>query len=731
MSDANGREFRPIPNPYIVGNPIEDGRMFFGREDDFAYLKQKFTGGTQSCMIVLCGTRRSGKTSILFQIRQGRLGRDYVPVLIDMQSVPARGDADFAGRLAAEILDATGLADAPFAERFCAEAAPDASALRGLLSAVAKQLGERKLVLMFDEYELFETGIEKGQFTTAVLDMLGGCLDTGVFVLFTGSDKLEERDARTWAPCLGRSLHRRISFLSRGDARRLVEEPLRSTVRHGPGVPEAIYELTAGQPFYTQVLCQSLVDHLNERESRETGAEDLEHVVQEIIENPLPHMIFTWSSLTALEKVTLSVIAELSKEEALPVRAEDVLEFLDRERIGVTLEPNLLHEALERLFIQDLLAKDEAGESYTFKMGLWRRWLSRMHSIWQVLDEVRDEDGALGEGIVPVRPRRRWLWAALLVPLVAMAFLGLRGLLWPEPPPSTPGGPVAAPDSSWLRVTTTPAGADVYLGGRLLGRTPLDSLRVRAGTAWLEIARDGYVGHGDSIRLAVDEAETLHVDLVDRTGSLAIVSEPPGARILLDGRDTGEVTPHAFAGLSVNVPHDVRLSLPAQREGVYGDLRVPADSTLTIRHAFRAVTHPLTIVSEPAGAEALLDGRPVGTTPQSLAAVSQGRHTLLLRRDGYHPRQRTVDVPAPGNLVRETLELLPPGTLVIRVQPYADIYVDGELKESGAVYFSQELPQGPHTVLLRHPHLGDHETVVEVRSEQTTNCDHDFERGSR
>jgi hypothetical protein len=34
---------------------------------------------------VFCGERRSGKTSILFQILNGRLGERFLPVLVDMQ----------------------------------------------------------------------------------------------------------------------------------------------------------------------------------------------------------------------------------------------------------------------------------------------------------------------------------------------------------------------------------------------------------------------------------------------------------------------------------------------------------------------------------------------------------------------------------------------------------------------------------------------------------------------
>jgi hypothetical protein len=728
----NERTFRPIANPYIVGNPVEDGRMFFGREDDFAYIRQKFTGGAQSGMIVLCGTRRSGKTSILFQIKRGRLGRDYVPVLVDMQSMSAHSDEDFLSRLAEEILVATGIGEGASAQSRLQPAPYRASDFRELLRAVRARLGDRKLVLMFDEYELFETAIDQGHFTPAVLDYLGACLDEGFFVLFTGSDKLEARNAIYWAQVLGRSLHRRISFLSLADARRLVEEPLRGIIRFAEGVTSTVCELTAGQPFYTQFLCQSLVDHLNEVARYDVTMEDLETVVQETIENPLPHMIFTWSSLTDIEKVVLSVSAELSRDGDRPVEAADILRYLEIERIGVTLDPNLLHEALERLFIQDLLNKDEGGDHYTFKMGLWRRWLSRMHSIWQVLDEIRREDGRYGEGILTAHSRRRRALLLLLVPVAAMALLGLRALLWPEPPaPRSPPAVLAPADSTWLSVTTVPEGADVYLASRLLGRSPLVRLRVAAVAAPLRISLNGYVDHADTLSLARDLPETLHVTLAGRTGDLDVRSDPPGARIVLDGRSTGETTPHLFLGLSVNAPHAIRMSLAAYQDGTYTGLRIPADSTRLIHHVFRPITHPLTIVSEPTGADVVLDGRVLGPTPRSLAAVGQGAHRLLLRHEGYHPLEQSITVPAPDNMFRVTLVALPPGTLVIRAQPYADVYIDGELKESGTVFYNQELPQGRYTVLLRHPHLGDYEQQVEVRSGETTTCDHDFERGSR
>ncbi len=53
-------EFRPIePTPYIVGNPIRDRSMFFGRQEELRFLHDRLeTSGRE--MVVLCGGRRSG-----------------------------------------------------------------------------------------------------------------------------------------------------------------------------------------------------------------------------------------------------------------------------------------------------------------------------------------------------------------------------------------------------------------------------------------------------------------------------------------------------------------------------------------------------------------------------------------------------------------------------------------------------------------------------------------------
>jgi len=63
---------------------------------------------------VFCGERRSGKTSILFQILNGCLGERFLPVLVDMQILAVIRDDSFS-EPTAEDLDSivTGIVDNP------------------------------------------------------------------------------------------------------------------------------------------------------------------------------------------------------------------------------------------------------------------------------------------------------------------------------------------------------------------------------------------------------------------------------------------------------------------------------------------------------------------------------------------------------------------------------------------------------------------------------------------
>jgi AAA+ ATPase superfamily predicted ATPase len=229
--------------------------MFFGREDDFAYIQKKISGGKKGGLLVLCGSRRSGKTSILFQVHDGRLGAEFFPVLIDMQAMAVENDLDFLIKLGQGIVDAVSDPEISLEKDFIAQPQENSFAkFEKFIVKVNERLEGKKLILLFDEYEIFESHIEKNLISTAVINLLANWIDykEGAFIVFTGSDRLDERTASYWAGFLPKALYRGVSYLSKRDTIRLIRDPVKDVVQYEEEVPEEIYRLTAGQPFYTQ-----------------------------------------------------------------------------------------------------------------------------------------------------------------------------------------------------------------------------------------------------------------------------------------------------------------------------------------------------------------------------------------------------------------------------------------------------------------------------------------------
>jgi ligand-binding sensor domain-containing protein len=421
------RSYVPIePNPFIVGNPIRTETMFYGREDDFRYVRTKLEGANQGVVIVFCGERRVGKSSILYQVLNGRLGDRFIPVFVDLQEMVIASDAEFFARISRLIAESISRANAR-ALVIHASAVP-AAAVAGDATTTAGQgagsagvtppvhtislpqfdgrnpyplfldfldealgsIGDRTLLILMDEYELLEGKVDEGKLSNELFTFLAGLMDNKerLALIFTGSRRLEERDRKYWRELLRRSLFRKVGFLSEKDTVRLITEPVQGRAVYGRGVIDVIHRLTAGQPFYTQVMCQNVVDYMNEHRQNWLTLADLKPVITDIVDNPLPQMIYAWDGLSDDEKLGLSLLAETLVDGAAYATAQELRASVKSNDYPVNLSENTIRLTLEEMFRRELLEKDSA-DGFRFKIDLLRLWIRRSHSIWQVVKEVR------------------------------------------------------------------------------------------------------------------------------------------------------------------------------------------------------------------------------------------------------------------------------------------------------------------------------------------------------
>jgi serine/threonine protein kinase len=96
-----------------------------------------------------------------------------------------------------------------------------------------------------------------------------------------------------------------------------------------------------------------------------------------------------------------------------------------------------------------------------------------------------------------------------------------------------------------LSVSSTPEGAQVQVDGRADPSwiTPYKIPGLAPGQHTVTISRAGYTTDSRTIELASGSKSFVSVHLVALGATLSVTSQPAGAKVYLDGRDTGHVTP--------------------------------------------------------------------------------------------------------------------------------------------------------------------------------------------
>lgn len=210
---------------------------------------------------------------------------------------------------------------------------------------------------------------------------------------------------------------------------------------------------------------------------------------------------------------------------------------------------------------------------------------------------------------------------------------------------------VAELDSRWAPIafSSAPAGAEVRVDGKRLGRTPLEA-EIFEGRHAVEFALAGH--RIARLRLDVEAGQPgeLEVRLELADGQLELASEPAGAAVSIDGTFRGS-TP-----LDVELPPNRDYELKwtkAGHESQVRTVRLEPGEKRRLEVDLDAREGEVKIAAWPPDAELRVDGEPRGKANQTLVLTAVA-HEIEIRKDGFKSfRQRVT--PLPG--VAQTLEV--------------------------------------------------------------------------
>ena len=282
--------------------------------------------------------------------------------------------------------------------------------------------------------------------------------------------------------------------------------------------------------------------------------------------------------------------------------------------------------------------------------------------------------------------------------------------------------------TGWLVFNSVPEGADIYLaenGGeeKHIGTTPMNK-KMPYGTYNYRAKRYKY--HDDVGIARVDKTRVImDLKLKPAFGSVSVSSQPQGAKVFLDGEDTGKVTPCTIGEIASG-RCDIRLQLkdyaPAsQSVTVTEGMTASVNVTLVARFAH------VTINSLP-GAAIKVNGAEVGSGSYS-NNMAEGIYDIEASLAGHRPVTKQIEVIVG---VPQTIELRPTpiyGMLDVNSNPMgANITING--KSYGDTPTSIEnLLVGDYDVVLTKPGYASVSQRVTVSENASASVDVKMQKG--
>ncbi|HOP66130.1 MAG TPA: PEGA domain-containing protein [Methanoregulaceae archaeon] len=301
---------------------------------------------------------------------------------------------------------------------------------------------------------------------------------------------------------------------------------------------------------------------------------------------------------------------------------------------------------------------------------------------------------------------------------------------------------VVSKQTGSVSVSSSPDAATATLDRSASQVTPCTFANVAMGSHEITISKPGFQTYYSSITVHGGKSTEVSAYLVplQKTGNLAIHSEPGGASVYVDSIYYGS-TP-ATVGNLVPGNHYVQLRLPGYEDWT-GYSNVQAEATTTIdpvlvRNPPVSSTGTISVATNPPGASVYVDGIYRGETPQDgylfLHDIAIGAHAIEIGRTGYQDYSGTVQVSAAGDTQLSTTLIPNPvatlGGLSITSSPSgAEVFVDNAYRGITPLVVNS-LEPGSYDVHLKLGGYRDWQSTIQVSGGEIATVNAIFDQGA-
>jgi DEAD/DEAH box helicase domain-containing protein len=385
------------PSPYIVGNPVEQKEMFYGRAVIMEKIKRQLGDNNHANVILLEGNRRTGKTSILRQLGKKETLPGWVPVYCSLQDVDSIATADIfrlltlrTGWTLADVGIETWIPGVPQDDsgkpyKFSFRSALGRALADGhpyemleiYLSAAIKAAQPRRILLMLDEFDKLQEGIDSGITSAQVPENIRHLLQhlPGLGAIITGSRRLKRLRNEYWSALFGFGYRVGVSALPRLEAERLVTEPVAGQLDYDHRARDRVVELCGCHPFLVQSLCSRVFDQAATGNKRTITVDIVERASNEMVQDN-EHFHTLWGYAGSERRRLILALCSSFANGRQAIGLPQLSTKLDENGVSLPSDDDLADDVTE-LRELEMLEFDESsnGGTYRLSVPLMAMWI--------------------------------------------------------------------------------------------------------------------------------------------------------------------------------------------------------------------------------------------------------------------------------------------------------------------------------------------------------------------
>ena len=367
-------------NPYIIGRPIGYRESLFGRESIFKLVQENLQQSQQ--LLLLYGQRRIGKSSIILSIPQQLAEvNGFVFVTFDLSFYSQQPWSSILAALAQAIVDNLEL-ETSISPPTTTELELEINIFeRQFLPQVYQQLENKNLVLLLDEFDaLISQDLESSaiELTKKIFRRLSDITkrNNKLFIVISIGEHLAS--TLNILKIFEDVPKIEIGLLDKDSTKELITKPAQGVLEYEEEAIKAIFNLSAGHPYCTQIICFAIFSRAREQNSFKITSADVERIVDTAIEIGEAGLSWFWAVFSIPEQVVFSAIAQAQET------GQNYLKLLEIQ--GIDAKNQLINQAQKQLLDNGFL--DATGEK--IKVELVRRWIIKRYPLQDQISQFHE-----------------------------------------------------------------------------------------------------------------------------------------------------------------------------------------------------------------------------------------------------------------------------------------------------------------------------------------------------